>query len=56
MIGKFSEDWKNEVWSLSRLRVNGVLEKIVERVEVAENGCFVMMVSGFIFFVCYLFT
>jgi len=47
VIGKLSEDWKNEVWLLSGLRVKGVLEKIVERVPevgiVAENGCFVKM-------------
>lgn len=47
VIGKLAENWKNEVWLLSGLRVKGVLESIAERVPrvgiVAENGCFVKL-------------
>jgi trehalose 6-phosphate synthase/phosphatase len=47
VLGKLAEDWKNEVWLLSGLRVKGVLECVAERVPrvgiVAENGCFVKM-------------
>ncbi|KAF8809892.1 alpha,alpha-trehalose-phosphate synthase [Phlegmacium glaucopus] len=44
-LGKLAEDARNEVWLLSGLRVDGVLEKVREKVPkvgiVAENGCFI---------------
>ena len=47
VLGKLADDWKNEVWLLSGLRVKGILEAVAERVPrvgiVAENGCFVKM-------------
>lgn len=47
VLGKVSEDWKNELWLLSGLKVKGVLERIAEKIPrvgiVAENGCFVKM-------------
>jgi len=47
VLGRLAEDWKNEVWLLSGLRVKGILDAVAERVPkvgiVAENGCFVKM-------------
>ncbi|KDR78129.1 hypothetical protein GALMADRAFT_94660 [Galerina marginata CBS 339.88] len=45
VLGKLAEDRRNEVWLLSGLRAEGVLEAVAARVPkvgiVAENGCFI---------------
>jgi len=45
VLGKLADDSRNEVWLLSGLRVDGVLERFREKVPkvgiVAENGCFI---------------
>ncbi|KAF9556929.1 hypothetical protein CPC08DRAFT_764923 [Agrocybe pediades] len=45
VLGKLSEDRKNEVWLLSGLRIQGVLDRVARRLPkigiVAENGCFI---------------
>ncbi|KIY50195.1 glycosyltransferase family 20 protein [Fistulina hepatica ATCC 64428] len=45
LLGKLASDSRNEVWLMSGLAVNGVLDLVAERIPgigiIAENGCFI---------------